>query len=540
LVTGLTLQDNSNTESQSALGHYYDTHRMWLLSITLQGFSMISLHSKTSFYTFIKGTFLASSIILISACNDSDNQSKNPPIPDVKKTEIGIWNAPAYGWVFDIQESGYSLYQTTSQYCSKFELDKWVSYDALINSINLSDDKDSFMTTLGGIKAPGIKVTREASLPHNCVDNLVKQQGDADYVFNPEQDFEIFWQNFKEYYAFFNIENINWDETYQTYAIQVSATTSQEALFEIFSEMVAPLKDFHVQINNEAINESFSVSRKLEVGDIILAEYLKINGLDDINTQEQLLAFHAYYVQQIEISMGIIGYYLVPDEDVKSNETETLTWSKTPDNFGYLNVDSMELDALIEQGENQAEKLVILDQQLAMVFSDLNDTQGLMIDVRSNGGGNDFVSHKIMSYLIDNKMHAYSKQVRLGDARTTLQKVEINPQGKTSYLKPIALLTSADTSSAAEAFSIAMRARDNTILIGQSTGGGLSDILFKSLPHGLQYGISNEIYISHDGLEFEGEGVPVNIAQPFFTLEQRQEHKDLIIEAAIEWLQSQH
>lgn len=499
---------------------------------------MTNQNVRSSLYAFIKCTFLASSIVLISACNDSGN--KKTLIPDIKKTELGIWNAPAYGWVFDIQENGYTLYQTTSQYCSKFELDKWVSYEALINSINLSDDKDSFMTTLGDIKVPGIKVTREASLPNNCVDNLLKQQGDTDYAFNPEQDFEIFWQNYKEYYAFFNIENINWDETYQTYAIQVSAATSQEALFEIFSEMITPLKDFHVQIKNEAIDESFSVSRKLEVDDIILAEYLKINGLDDIDTQEQLFDYHAYYVQQRAIAMGIIGDYLVQDEDVKSNETETLIWSKTPDNFGYLNVESMDLDKIIEEGETQAEKLVLLDLQLAMIFSDLNDTQGLMIDVRLNGGGNDFVSQKIMSYLIDNKMHAYSKQVRLGDARTTLQKVEINPQEKTSYLKPIALLTSANTSSAAEAFSVAMRARDNAALIGQSTGGGLSDILFKSLPHGLQYGISNEIYISHDGLEFEGEGVPVNIAQPFFTLEQRQENKDLIIEAAIEWLQSKN
>ncbi|WP_042146221.1 MULTISPECIES: S41 family peptidase [unclassified Pseudoalteromonas] len=67
----------------------------------------------------------------------------------------------------------------------------------------------------------------------------------------------------------------------------------------------------------------------------------------------------------------------------------------------------------------------------------------------------------------------------------------------------------------AEIFSIAMRARDNSALIGQSTGGGLSDILPKSLPHGLQYSISNEFYISHDGLEFEGTGVPVSIEKAF-------------------------
>jgi len=502
---------------------------------------MINIKGKTFAFDAIKWSLLAGSIALISACNDSDSKNKKPPVPDVEKTEIGIWNAPAYGWVFDIQDNGYKFYQTTTQYCHEFKVDESVlSFDSLINSIELSDDKDSFMSTIGGIKIPGVEMTRELSLPNNCVDNLLKQQGEEGYVFNPEQDFEIFWQNYKDYYAFFHLENVNWDETYQTFVTQVTATTSQEELFEVFAQMIAPLKDFHVEIENEAIDAEYGVSRKLEMHDIALAEYLDINDLEEIDTQAQLFDFFDYYEQQIEIEMDIIGSYLVQDDDVKFNETETLIWSKTDDNFGYLYIESMELPEIIEQGETQADKFALLDLQLNEIFTDLKDTQGLMIDVRFNGGGDDFVSQKIMSYLIENKIHAYSKQARLGDDRTAIQKIEIHPQGELSYIKPIALLTSADTSSAAEIFSIAMRARNNIILIGQSTGGGLSDILPKSLPHGLQYTISNEIYISHDGLEFEGTGVPVTIEKPFFTLEQRAQEKDLIIEAAIEWLQTKN
>jgi len=501
---------------------------------------MIHIKGNTLGINTIKWSLLAGSIALMSACNDSDSKNKKPLIPDIEKTEIGIWSAPAYGWMFDIQNSGYKIYQTSSQYCQEFKLDELtMSYDSLINSIELSDDKESLISTIGGIKIPGVEMTRELSLPNNCIDNLLKQQGEDGYVYNPEQDFEIFWQNYKEYYAFFNLENVNWDETYQTYVTQVTATTSQEELFEVFAQMIEPLKDFHVILENEAIDAEFGVSRKLEMHDIALAEYLDINDLEEIDTQEQLFDFFDYYQQQVSLEMEIIGSYLVQDADVEVNETETLIWSKTDDNFGYLYIESMELSEIIEQGDTQADKLALLELQLTKIFTDLKDTQGLMIDVRFNGGGDDFVSQKIMSYLIENKIHAYSKQARLGDARTELQKVEIHPKGNFLYSKPIALLTSADTSSAAEIFSIAMRARDNSALIGQSTGGGLSDILPKSLPHGLEYSISNEFYISHDGLEFEGSGVPVAIEQPFFTKEQRTQEKDLIIEAAIEWLQSQ-
>jgi len=500
---------------------------------------MINIKGKPLISNVIKYSLLAGSIALISACNDSDSKNKKPLIPDIEKTEIGVWSAPAYGWIFDIQKDGYKLYQTTSQYCHEFRLDEsTLSYHDLIASIELADDKDSLISTIGGIKRPGVSMTRSLSLPKNCSEDLLNQQGDMGYLFNPEQDFEIFWQNFKEYYAFFNLENVDWDETYQTYVTQVSATTSQEELFEIFSLMVAPLKDFHVGLENELIDDDFSLSRKLGIDDVILAEYLEINELDEIDTQDELFAFYGYYEQQIEIGREIIANYLV-QEDVKLNATETFIWSKTQDNLGYFYIESMALAEIITEGNSQSEKLILLENQLAEAFSDLKDTLGLIIDIRFNGGGDDFVSQKIMRHLIENKLHAYSKQVRLGEGRTQLQKVEISPQNNNVYIKPITLLTSSGTSSAAEIFSIAMRARENTALIGQSTAGGLSDMLPKSLPHGLQYSISNEIYISHDGFEFEGDGVPVKIEKPFLTLEQREQGKDLSIEAAIEWLQSQ-
>ena len=105
---------------------------------------MINIKGKTFAFDAIKWSLLAGSLALISACNDSDSKNKKPLISDIEKTEIGIWSAPAYGWVFDIQSSGYKIYQTTSQYCHELKADESVlSYDSLIKSIELSDDKES-------------------------------------------------------------------------------------------------------------------------------------------------------------------------------------------------------------------------------------------------------------------------------------------------------------------------------------------------------------------------------------------------------------
>ena len=131
---------------------------------------------------------------------------------------------------------------------------------------------------------------------------------------------------------------------------------------------------------------------------------------------------------------------------------------------------------------------------------------------------------------------AYSKQARLGAVRTPLQSTVIEPQGDSQFSGPVAMLTSMSTASAAENLTMAMRERENTVIIGETTAGGFSDQLVKTLPSGTVFTLSNEFYVSVTGEEFEGVGIPVDIERAFFTLEQREAKQDLGFEAAIEWL----
>jgi C-terminal processing protease CtpA/Prc len=114
----------------------------------------------------------------------------------------------------------------------------------------------------------------------------------------------------------------------------------------------------------------------------------------------------------------------------------------------------------------------------------------------------------------------------------------LEPQGNTNYLGPIAVLTSTTTGSAAEIFALAMRERENTVIVGERSAGGLSDQLMKTLPHGMLYTLSNEFYLSAAGESYEGVGIPVDIEQPFFTFSQRESGVDLGLASAIDWLKS--
>ena len=81
---------------------------------------------------------------------------------------------------------------------------------------------------------------------------------------------------------------------------------------------------------------------------------------------------------------------------------------------------------------------------------------------------------------------------------------------KDAFTKPVYILTSPQTGSAAESFSIATMPLKNVKRIGSPTSGALSTALEKTLPNGWVFSISNEIYMDNDGKAYENIGVPVD------------------------------
>ncbi|MFT4924092.1 MAG: carboxyl-terminal processing protease [Phenylobacterium sp.] len=447
----------------------------------------------------------------------------------------GIWSAPAYGYVLVIEDQQHGLYQHTSEYCQRLGLDEvdQEGHQALVDSIVLSDDQDSMVTTIAGQKVPGMAMTRLAALPDSCADSLLPQAGEEGYVFNPQQDFEIFWQTFNEQYAFFGLEGVNWDEVYQLANSQINESTSREALFEILKQMIAPLKDFHVSLTDPVLEQAISFSRKQDFIDILMSEYLSINHIEPPFTQAMFADFIPYLIKQRQNSLMNTFAHMADIEQVNGNDNDSLLWGITADNLGYLYIETMDLEEIGDEDATRDENMYQLRVTMDEVLSDLEDIDGLIIDVRYNGGGNDYVSQYIASRLIKQDLYAYAKQVRLGDGRTPMQPMVIKPLGIRPFTGPVALLTSTETGSAAEVFTMTLRERPDTMLIGEATAGGLSDTLDKSLPGGFVYTLSNEIYLTPAGEAFEGVGVPVDFEVPFFTLEQREKGVDWGMEKAI-------
>lgn len=481
-------------------------------------------------------------VIVLSGCGSGSSRNKPPviePAPPQPSATTGVWSAPAYGLVADIGETDFTFYQFTSQYCQAWPFTDFtgIDFDTFIASSEVNTDGSILNTTLGGIKNLAISMEKQDTLPQHCLNNLVISSADANYKFDPQQEFEIFWSSFNELYAFFDLEGVDWAQVYEEASLAVTSETTKEELFGQFAEMITPLRDFHVDLRSPELGfEYTSPYRKLTVETIALMDFLEINNIElPFSSEAQYLAFLDYLELQKDSALSVILSEIAEDEELHFNDSQTIFWARLNGNVGYLLLNTMTA-AEIGGGETIDANLASLSATIDQVLADLVGVEGVIIDLRYNEGGDEFVSQYIAGRMTNQSFDAYSKQARLGAIRTPLQSVVIEPLGDSQFSGPVAVLTSMSTGSSAENLTMAMRERMNTVIIGEATAGGFSDQLVRILPSGTVFTLSNEIYVSVRGEEFEGVGVPVDIERAFFTLEQREAEQDLGLEAAIEWL----
>jgi C-terminal processing protease CtpA/Prc len=92
----------------------------------------------------------------------------------------------------------------------------------------------------------------------------------------------------------------------------------------------------------------------------------------------------------------------------------------------------------------------------------------------------------------------------------------VEPEGPIQITRPIFLLTSQATASAAEAFVYFMMAFPHVTRVGEKTRGVLSDMLLMRLPNGWETSISNEVYTAVNGICYESSGIPPQVEAPVF------------------------
>lgn len=109
---------------------------------------------------------------------------------------------------------------------------------------------------------------------------------------------------------------------------------------------------------------------------------------------------------------------------------------------------------------------------VAAAMNLLANTDALVFDLRRNGGGSPVTIGFISSYLFDKRVHLNDFYVRETGQRRSFHTSETVDGQKYGESKPVYILTSNRTFSAAEEFTYNLKNLKRAVIVGETTGGG--------------------------------------------------------------------
>ncbi|SDG40355.1 S41 family peptidase [Psychroflexus sediminis] len=216
------------------------------------------------------------------------------------------------------------------------------------------------------------------------------------------------------------------------------------------------------------------------------------------------------------------------------NVRKSVAFKILPGNVGHLTIDSFANEDTFTEFKKH--------------FPDILNTSALIIDVRHNGGGNGHWGHEIIGYLTKDPfypsmtlMNTYHPSERAWGGQAIQSKKTIydwKPYHTETYKKPVVVLISELTYSAAEDFSSAFKMAQRGVLIGTATGGSTGQPLGYHLPGGGVGFVCTKRDAMYDGTEFVGLGIQPDV-EVKLTLEGLQNGKDEVLDAALKYVKQQ-
>ncbi|MGK0447078.1 MAG: hypothetical protein ACJA2M_000850 [Polaribacter sp.] len=324
-----------------------------------------------------------------------------------------------------------------------------------------------------------------------------------------EENFEYLWHLFDEKYPTFEEKQLDWNVSYNTYRYKVTSSTTDIELYRILCSMIAPLNDAHIRLTAKSIDSTFSARRPSRLAIELKGIKGKRKAIRDMTDNTiSTLNFHP---------LKHIG------PKFKGNPLFSFTNNSK---IGYLRF--QRCFSTMFFGEYPVNGL-FLNKQLDEVFKSFKDMEAIIIDVRTNMGGDDTFANKVVGRLTNVKLLGHYKQEKKGkDVFGKLIPKYINPAGKFRFLKKVYLITDDKTVSAADVLALDMKQIPNVTIVGDNTNGSFSDIYSDRLPNGWVIDISNERYLSPTMINYEGKGVPVDI-KAYTTFEDVKNKNDSVL-----------
>jgi len=458
----------------------------------------------------------------------------------------GIFVRRGYGELLVLQDGLFSLYDLNSQSCTLVEESLPIEFLAIEYPNVLVAEDNSYFNTLEKHQAGDTHpytYTRLQALPNQCLDET--EQPITDFSVN----FEALWHSFNDNYPFFLRKGVNWQTVYNEAKPLLSEVNSDEELLDLFSEMLTPLNDIHVDIYVDADQDAVVESYHTILSWLLRAvnTYRSEQGLDSLEqafaAQDEFDNFEAFVSELLENEQGhqqfVQSFIQQASGLIPSYVTDltcsapTVCFGNINDNVAYLNITAM-LGYTDE--DNTEQDIEFMQQFLADFIPSLTEKAALIIDVRNNVGGYDAISDLIAGHFIEQPQVAYHKKAKFADGFANQHSITLTPQIEQPFTKPVYVLIGEQTYSGGEIFSLSMKSLPNVTLVGEPTQGGLSDKINRTLPNGWIFSVPSEVYSDLNGNEFEEVGVPADIESLYWLPEDVRVGKDSAIEYVLEIL----
>lgn len=306
----------------------------------------------------------------------------------------------------------------------------------------------------------------------------------------PEANFESLWKIIDEQYCFLDYKKqeygLDWDQVHETYAKRITPSMGWEALFEVLSEMVAELRDGHVNLTSSLASSQYRQW------------------------------FDSY---PRNFSDSIQSIYLKKDY----NQSSGLTYQILENNIGYIYCSSF------SNG--------IGDGNLDQTLNRLAICDGLIIDVRNNGGGNLTTAQKLAARFTNQKTLVGYMTHKTGKGHSDFSNpypVYIEPSNGIRWQKRAVVLTNRRSFSATNDFVNSMKQFPLITIVGDKTGGGSGLPFTSEIPCGwsIRFSASPMLDPQMNQIEF---GINPDV-KVYMTSEDMQKGKDTMIEIACKLL----
>ncbi len=306
----------------------------------------------------------------------------------------------------------------------------------------------------------------------------------------PEANFESLWKIIDEQYCFLDYKKqeygLDWNQVHDAYAKRITPSMGWEALFEVLSEMVAELRDGHVNLTSSLASSQYRQW------------------------------FDSY---PRNFSDSIQSIYLKKDY----NQSSGLTYQILENNIGYIYCSSF------SNG--------IGDGNLDQTLNRLAICDGLIIDVRNNGGGNLTTAQKLAARFTNQKTLVGYMTHKTGKGHSDFSNpypVYIEPSNGIRWQKRAVVLTNRRSFSATNDFVNSMKQFPLITIVGDKTGGGSGLPFTSEIPCGwsIRFSASPMLDPQMNQIEF---GINPDVKVDM-TSEDIQKGKDTMIEYACKLL----